>query len=150
MAVQNITYDNKVALNTNPGIADVNKVTDNDMNEIKSVVNNNANELSSLTNIIYPIGSIYINTTGTNPSTFLGGTWESFGSGKVLVGQDTNDSDFDTLLETGGNKTHQHGYQQATTVNPAAGDGVIGRANYTADGSSLQPYIVVSIWKRTA
>lgn len=150
MAVQNITYDNKVALNTNPDIADVNKVTDNDMNMIKSVVNNNANELSSLTNIIYPIGSIYINTTGVNPSTFLGGTWESFGNGKVLVGQDTNDNDFDTLLETGGSKTHQHGYQNATTVNPSAGAGVIGRTNYTADGSSLQPYIVVSMWKRTA
>lgn len=48
MAIQTITYDNKVALNTNPDIADINKVTDNDMNEIKSVVNNNANELNNI------------------------------------------------------------------------------------------------------
>lgn len=47
MAVQTIQYQNKVALNTNPDIADINKVTDNDMNEIKSVVNNNANEIST-------------------------------------------------------------------------------------------------------
>lgn len=47
MAIQTIQYQNKVALNTNPEIADINKVTDNDMNEIKSVVNNNANEFSS-------------------------------------------------------------------------------------------------------
>ena len=42
MAVQTITYQNKVALNENPSIADINKVTDDDMNEIKDVVNNNA------------------------------------------------------------------------------------------------------------
>lgn len=47
MAVQTITYDDKTALDTQPDIADVNKVTDNDMNEIKSVVNNNANELNN-------------------------------------------------------------------------------------------------------
>ena len=34
-----ITYTNKVALNENPEIADINKVTDDDMNEIKQVVN---------------------------------------------------------------------------------------------------------------
>ena len=44
MAVQTITYDDKVALNENPSVAEINKVTDNNMNEIKSVVNNNANE----------------------------------------------------------------------------------------------------------
>ena len=57
MAVQTITYDNKVALNTNPDIADINKVTDNDMNEIKSVVNNNAMDTSlnteNIRNIIF-------------------------------------------------------------------------------------------------
>lgn len=36
-----ITYNNKTALITNPDIADENKVTDNDMNEIKEVVNEN-------------------------------------------------------------------------------------------------------------
>lgn len=46
--VTTITYNNKVAINENPNIADVNKVKDDDMNEIKSVVNNNATELSNL------------------------------------------------------------------------------------------------------
>lgn len=49
MAVQTITYDNKQYLNQNPSIADVNKVNDTDMNEIKSVVNNNATELTNIT-----------------------------------------------------------------------------------------------------
>lgn len=36
-----ITYSNKVTLNPQPSIADINKVTSDDMNEIKSVVNAN-------------------------------------------------------------------------------------------------------------
>jgi hypothetical protein len=54
----------------------------------------------------YPVGSIYINASvTTNPSTLLGfGTWEAFGAGRVLVGQDAGDAAFDTLEETGGSK----------------------------------------------
>ena len=39
MALNKITYDNKVSLNPQPSIANVNKCTDSDLNEIKSVVN---------------------------------------------------------------------------------------------------------------
>ena len=54
---------------------------------------------------VYPVGSIYISTTATNPATTFGfGTWAAFGAGKVLVGQDTGDTSFDTLEETGGSK----------------------------------------------
>ena len=57
---------------------------------------------------IYPVGSIYINATNsTNPGTLLGfGTWVAFGAGKVPVGIDSSDTDFDTAEETGGAKTH--------------------------------------------
>jgi len=56
-------------------------------------------------NAIHPVGSIYISTLATNPSVLFGfGTWEEFGGGKVLVGQDTSDTAFDTLGETGGSK----------------------------------------------
>lgn len=44
-----ISYTNKVALNENPDIADINKVTDDDMNEIKSVVNANYNNTIQIT-----------------------------------------------------------------------------------------------------
>lgn len=51
-----ITYTNKVAINENADIPNVNKVTDDDMNEIKTVVNNNDDELTTintnLTNLI--------------------------------------------------------------------------------------------------
>jgi len=62
----------------------------------------------SFLDTIYPIGSIYTNATdSTNPGTLLGfGTWTSFGAGKVAVGIDSGDTDFDTAEETGGSKTH--------------------------------------------
>jgi hypothetical protein len=57
---------------------------------------------------IYPVGSIYINAAvTTNPATLLGfGTWVAFGTGKMMVGYDASDTDFDALQETGGAKTH--------------------------------------------
>lgn len=41
-------------------------------------------------NLLFPIGSIYTNTSnGTNPATLLGfGTWSLFSQGRVLVGHD--------------------------------------------------------------
>ena len=44
-----ITYTDKVALNENPEIAAINKVSDDDMNEIKSVVNANYNQTIQIT-----------------------------------------------------------------------------------------------------
>ena len=54
----------------------------------------------------HPVGSLEINTSGINPSEYLGGRWESFGSGRTLVGVNSDDSDFDVAEETGGEKTH--------------------------------------------
>ena len=56
---------------------------------------------------VYPVGSIYINATNsTNPSSLLGfGTWAAFGAGRLMVGFNASDSDFDAAEETGGAKT---------------------------------------------
>ena len=43
-----LTYANKVALNENAEISDINKVTDSDMNEIKAVVNNNDDDMTTI------------------------------------------------------------------------------------------------------
>lgn len=57
----------------------------------------------------FPVGSVFISAVSTNPATLLGyGTWSSLGEGRVLVGVDTSDPDFDTVLETGGSKVHYH------------------------------------------
>ena len=63
-----------------------------------------------------PIGSIEINTSGDNPSTYLGGTWEAWGSGRVPIGIDTSDSDFSTVEKTGGNKRHDHSISHTHNV----------------------------------
>lgn len=56
----------------------------------------------------YPIGAIYQSTVPTDPSTFMGGVWERFGNGKVLVGVDETDADFNAANKQGGAKMHKH------------------------------------------
>jgi hypothetical protein len=55
MALNKITYDNKVSLNPQPSIANVNKCTDSDLNEIKSVVNNAIDQVDTNTSDISTI-----------------------------------------------------------------------------------------------
>ena len=60
----------------------------------------------------FPVGAIYIEVTGVNPATTFGyGTWSAFGAGRVLVGLDSGDADFDVAEETGGAKTVQSSAQ---------------------------------------
>lgn len=70
----------------------------------------------------YPVGSVYINAAvTTNPATLLGfGTWVEIGAGRVLVGQDTGDTSFNTLAKTGGSKNAiavSHTHTASATVN---------------------------------
>ena len=59
------------------------------------------------TSFQFPIGYIYMSVDPTDPGTVLGyGTWAAFAEGRVLVGVDVTDTDFDTVEETGGEKTH--------------------------------------------
>lgn len=55
----------------------------------------------------YPVGSIYMSTVPTNPAQLLGvGSWAAWGTGRVPVGVDTSQTEFDAVNKTGGNKTH--------------------------------------------
>ena len=64
-----------------------------------------ASEVLKVTNIYVPIpvGGIYVSTNNVNPATvWKNTTWEEFGQGKVLIGQDTTNTNFNTLGKTGG------------------------------------------------
>ena len=62
------------------------------------VANISASDLNNLANLIkpivlsqvYPIGSIYTSINDINPNTFIGGTWESIGAGRCLMGVDSS------------------------------------------------------------
>ena len=124
-------------------------------------------------NALYPVGSIYMSVNNTNPSTFFGGTWEAWGAGKVPVGVDTNDTDFATVEQTGGEKTHtltvsempSHKHtveaigsgttqQELTAFNVGTTSAIDSYAgtDFTGGGqahNNLQPYITCYMWKRT-
>lgn len=63
---------------------------------------------------IYPIGSIYMSVNDVNPSTFLGGTWEPWGSGRVPVGVKASDADFATVEKVGGRKSDYFNHNHRT------------------------------------
>lgn len=60
----------------------------------------------TLLDTFYPVGSIFITTVSTNPSSYMGGTWVRFGNGQTLVGVNESDGDFNTVQKTGGEKQH--------------------------------------------
>lgn len=106
----------------------------------------------------FPVGSVFIAVVNTDPSILLGyGTWAAFAAGRVLVGRDAVDTDFDVAEETGGAKTkaisahsgtavadhssHTHTYTEVPnhTHVIAAGQGSHqhGMAEGTTDGSGV-------------
>lgn len=123
-------------------------------------------------NSIFPVGSIYMATVSTNPSSFFGGTWTAFGAGRTVVGIDAGQTEFDTVEETGGAKTHTLSTSEipahAHTISSFpvwSSNAGLGGSSFAVDSTetkssnnagsggshnNLQPYIVVYMWKRTA
>lgn len=126
-----------------------------------------------------PVGSLYFNgSSNTNPNTILGyGTWVKFGEGKVLVNIDGTQTEFDTIGETGGSKTHTHtlgatslsisqlpsgvyqvirsggtntSFQGQTDSGSSLDTGGGATHNHSiTTNANLPPYIVCAIWIRT-
>jgi len=118
----------------------------------------------------WPVGSVFISVVATNPNTLLGGgTWISFGAGRVMVGLDATQTEFDVVEEVGGAKTHtltiaeipSHSHTYPTNTGAVLGQTVstgypgspVSTSSATGGGgahNNLQPYIVCYFWKRTA
>lgn len=186
-----ITYDDKVALNENPSVAEINKVTDDNMNEIKDTINTNTpvGSISLFAGTTAPSGwlicdgSAVSRTTYANLFSVIGTTYGTGdGSttfnipdlqGRVPVGYKSSDTSFDTIGETGGEKTHTlsvdempshrhdglNWYGSITTLN-SGGTATKLSAEWSGDSSAngfkteyagggqahnnLQPYIVLN------
>lgn len=134
--------------------------------------------IQDLLDYIYPVGSIYMSVNNVSPQDFIGGTWVSWGKGRVPVGVDTTDSSFNTVEKTGGEKRHtlslgempSHEHRDASWRCYDAGGwadryGVQSGNFYTAitigdtytmgaggsqSHNNLQPYITCYMWKRTS
>lgn len=167
-----ITYEDKVAVNVNPDIPDINKVTADDMNEIKRVVN-------AILDEICPVGKTEIFYDNEDHSDYLGFTWERTSVGRSPVGIDPTQTEFNTIGKTGGAKTHtlvnneipshNHSglYWNNSRISFNAGSSGY-KFNWNSGGNSdeklfttgnigggqahnnLQPYEVFAIWKRVA
>lgn len=129
--------------------------------------------------VVYPIGSQYVNfTDATNPATLFGfGTWVAV-TGRVIVGKAASGT-FGTAGVTGGAETNTHYHWQTVGSDPTnffaevngsgsghtsvisvdrVTNGIGGRAtnNSRRDGTYdttidiLQPYVVAYVWQRTA
>ncbi len=61
---------------------------------------------ASLIDKTYPLGSIYISIKSENPKILFGGTWQPYGTGRTLVGFDTNQIEFNAIEKVGGEKVH--------------------------------------------
>ena len=125
---------------------------------------------------VYPVGSIYMSVNNMNPTALFGGTWEAWGAGRMPVGVDAAQSEFDTVEKTGGAKTVTLTGNQIPSVglqvqgsqyyyNGTTGGAGINAGTYGANVSdgpkittlgggqahnNLQPYITCYMWKRTA
>lgn len=125
-------------------------------------------ELTELINTtldsIYPIGSVYISLTDTNPGTYLKGTWEQFAQGRTLVGvgsgsDGSNTQTFD-VNDTGGEYKHMLTKKELSFIDYGAllqqnGSSIGVHSHGPGESGSvkmslMQPYYTVYFWKRIA
>ena len=129
---------------------------------------------NEIVNLIYPVGSIYISTSSTNPGSLFGGTWQAYGQGRTLIGAGTGNDGSTSMSFTAGAtygkyKTtdvikHTHTQTWPGFVQAKAGTGSnygyvyngtttsrdTGQAGNVSSISLLQPSVGVYIWRRTA
>lgn len=153
--------------------------TDEDDNDIqitkagvlKPSTSNVLADWSAIMGLIYPVGIVVTLGVSTNPATLFGvGTWTAI-AGRVIVGIDAGQTEFDALDETGGSKTHTltvdeipaHGHDETYYNNADGGTAGPSMSNsgptgsFTSDNAgggsahnNLQPYIVKYVWQRTS
>lgn len=95
------------------------------------IKNVDGNFADALLNTFYPVGTIYITTSNTNPGATLGGTWVAFGQGRTVigVGQSTGTSNYKSAGLTGGSE------RQSYTPSGTSSGPTIANHTYTPTGT---------------
>lgn len=120
--------------------------------------------INSTLNSIYPVGSVYISLTSTNPGTYLKGTWEPFAQGRTLVGvgsgSDGSNTQTFAVNDTGGEYKHMLTKKELSFIDYGAllqqNGSSIGVHSHGPDQSGaekislMQPYYSVYFWKRVS
>lgn len=114
--------------------------------------------VNSIKSAMYPVGAVYITYNNTNPSTFLGGTWEQFGQGRTLIGQgEGNDGTNSQVFEAqsiGGkyNTRHCHNTSFGWDSNAfyAASPSSASNSDYTRTSIVQNGYILSGIASKAA
>lgn len=125
-------------------------------------------------NIIYPVGSIYMSTNSTNPSTLFGGAWKQIKDRFLLAcgdsyksGQTGGEAEHTLTVDELPTHTHAYGYSiktyygyGSTGVNRIENDHASGNqpGDYVWEQggggnqphNNMPPYLVVYMWYRTA
>ena len=114
-------------------IAELEKIVSDNKSELENKINSNFDK-------VYPVGSIYISTGSTNPSTIYGGTWERYGQGKTLVGLNESETEFSTINKTGGEKTHTLTIDEMPSHNHGI-PSLTGSTNTTGEHNHLSYYV---------
>ena len=91
----NITITNHTSNKSNPHAVTANQVGSYTKSEVATLISEAIKQSKLDAN---PIGTILTTISNTNPSTYIGGTWERFANGRTLVSVDESDSV--TLMQT--------------------------------------------------
>lgn len=83
--------------------------------QLNSQVSTLQGQIANVKTSFYRVGDIIMTTIASNPSSVYGGTWVAWGAGRVPVGYNSSDSDFNSAEKTGGSKTQN--YAHSHTVN---------------------------------
>ena len=120
--------------------------------------------INTTLNSIYPVGSVYISLTSTNPGTYLKGTWEQFAQGRTLIGvgsgNDGENTQSFTVNNTGGKYKHFLSKKELAFVDYGAllqqNGSSMGVHSHSPGESGaekislMQPYYTVYFWKRVS
>lgn len=120
----------------------------------------------------FPVNKVEVFFDSEDHSDFLGFEWEMVSEGKIPIGLDISDTDFNTIGKTGGEKEHtltraelpsfNIGIDYYTSgngsqyISASKGSGVYvgtGQTNNVGGGhahNNMPPYIVMAFWKRVA